>query len=212
MPLLRPPEIVILKILIADDSATVRLILTGMLKKLGHEVVAVADGLEAWDTFQREYFPVVIADWQMPRIDGLVLCSMMRLKPMGRYSYLILITAHGAVEHYTRGIEAGADDFLAKPFDESMLAARLLVANRIVSMQNHAKQLEGLMSVCSYCRNIRNDANLWVRMEDYASNRFGVKSSHGICPTCFTTRVKPELEQLGISTDEIARTLIESAG
>ena len=199
-----------MKILIADDSATIRLILTGMLKKLGHEVVATSDGLEAWEAFQKEYFPVVIADWQMPRIDGLVLCSMMRLKPMGKYSYLILITSHGAVENYQRGIEAGADDFLAKPFDEGFLAARLLVANRIVCMQNHAKQLEGLMSVCSYCKCVRNDAKQWVTMESYASSQFGVKSTHGICPTCFTTRVKPEMEQLGISPDEMMRSLMQN--
>jgi sigma-B regulation protein RsbU (phosphoserine phosphatase) len=138
----------------------------------------------------------------MPELDGLGLAAKIRAGPIGKYSYVILITSDDADEHYDAGITAGADDFLQKPCKESHLAARLMVAERIVTMQNHTRQLESLMSVCSYCKSIRAQDNQWVRMEDYASQQFGVRSSHGICPTCFHTRVKPEMEKLGIPMDE----------
>ncbi|MBI3822470.1 MAG: response regulator [Planctomycetes bacterium] len=146
----------------------------------------------------------MISDWQMQTLDGLGLCRLIRARPARQYSYLILITSHGAMENYQAGIKAGADDFLQKPFDESYLAARLIVAERIVGMQNHTRQLESLMSVCSYCKSIRNDSNQWVSMENYASTQFGVRSSHGICPCCFNDRVKPEMERLGINVDALA--------
>lgn len=193
-----------MKILIADDSQLIRVYLTKMLNGLGHEVVQTTDGLEAWAAIEKEYFPVVITDWQMPRLDGLGLCAMIRARPADKYSYVILITAHGAAENYAAGIKAGADDFLQKPCDENYLAARLLVAQRIVAMQNHTRQLESLMSVCSYCKNIRTQGDHWVSMEKYASQQFGVTSSHGICPTCFRDCVKPELARFGIKTDGAA--------
>jgi DNA-binding response OmpR family regulator len=192
-----------MKILIADDSLTMRFYLTRLLTHLGHEVVAATDGQEAWTAFQQAYYPVVISDWHMPGLDGLGLAARMRSRPTGPYSYLILITSDDAEEHYAKGIAAGADDFLQKPCKESYLAARLMVAERIVTMQNHTRQLEALMSVCSYCKNIRGQDNQWVRMEDYAAQQFGMRSSHGICPSCFQTRVKPEMEQLGIKVDDL---------
>ena len=108
-----------MKILIVDDSLTTRLYLSKMLQGLGHEVMQTTDGLEAWAAFEKEYFPVVITDWQMPKLDGLGLCGMIRARPTGKYSYVILITAHGAAEHYEAGIRAGADDFLQKPCAEN---------------------------------------------------------------------------------------------
>jgi sigma-B regulation protein RsbU (phosphoserine phosphatase) len=189
-----------MKILLADDSTTIRMIVADMLKPLGHQVVHAVDGADAWDKFQQTYFPVVISDWQMPKLDGLGLCAAIRARPSDDYSYLILITSHGAQENYHAGIKAGADDFLQKPFDSSHLAARLIVAERLVGLQNHTKKLESLMSVCSYCKNIKSDGQ-WIRMEDYASSHFGLRSSHGICPGCFNTVVKPEMELLGINVD-----------
>jgi DNA-binding response OmpR family regulator len=157
--------------------------------------------MEAWYAFQKSYYPVVITDWHMPKLDGLGLCGMIRARPNESYSYVVLIATDSAETHYQSGITAGADDFLQKPCNERLLAARLMVAERIVAMQNHTRQLESLMSVCSYCKNIHSQGNQWVSMENYASKQFGMRSSHGICPTCFDTRVKPEMEHLGIPMD-----------
>lgn len=192
-----------MKILVAEDNATFRLILGGLLRKLGHEVVAVGTGLEALAELRREYFPVLITDWQMPEMDGMALTRLVRANPRDKYTYVVLLTAHGGDENYLEGIKAGADDFLVKPPDEKHLAARLLVAERVVGVQDHVKRLEALMAVCSYCKNVREEGNRWVAIERYVAKRMGIRSSHGICPECWTTRVKPELERLGIAGEEM---------
>jgi sigma-B regulation protein RsbU (phosphoserine phosphatase) len=188
-----------MKILVAEDNATFRLILGGLLKKLGHQVTAVESGLQAWNAFQKEYFPILITDWQMPEMDGTVLTTLVRTKPYDRYSYLIMLTAKGGKESYLAAMKAGVDDFIVKPPDEEQLSARMLVAERIVGVHNHVKQLEAIMSVCSYCKNVR-EGDRWVAMEQYIALHTGTLSSHGICPNCFETRVRPELEQLGIES------------
>jgi CheY-like chemotaxis protein len=190
-----------MKILVAEDNATFRLIFGGLLKKLGHEVTAVESGLQAWNAFQREYFPVLITDWQMPEMDGMVLTVLVRAKPHDKYTYVIMLASKGGKESYLEAMKSGADDFIAKPPDEEQLAARLLVAERIVGVQNHVKRLEEVMSVCSYCKNVR-ERNQWVGMEQYVASHLGTNPSHTICPTCYATKVKPDLDRLGIKVDE----------
>ncbi len=190
-----------MNILIADDSSTFRLILGGLLKKLGHEVRAVDSGLQAWHAVETSYFPVLITDWQMPEMDGMQLMKRVRAKHQEQYTYIIMLAARGGRESYLEAMHAGADDFLEKPPDEETLAARLLVAARIVGVQNHVKQLEAIMSVCSYCKNIR-EGDEWIQMEKYVAVHTGTHSSHGICPRCWETRVRPELEHLGIKVDQ----------
>ena len=128
-----------MNILIADDNATFRLILGGLLKKLGHDVKAVESGLEAWHAFQESYYPVLITDWQMPDLDGMQLMKRVRARPFDRYTYLIMLASKGGKQSYLEAMKAGADDFLAKPPDEETLIARLLVAARIVGVQNQLK-------------------------------------------------------------------------
>jgi CheY-like chemotaxis protein len=193
-----------MKILVAEDNATFRLILGGLLKKLGHEVTAVESGLRAWDAFEKGYFPVLITDWQMPEMDGMVLTTLVRAKPHDKYTYVIMLAAKGGKESYLEAMKAGVDDFIAKPPDEEQLAARLLVAGRVVGVQNHVKQLEAIMSVCSYCKGIQ-EGDLWVSMERYIAEHTGTRSSHGICPTCWAARVRPELEKFGVKVAELVQ-------
>ena len=123
-----------MNILIAEDDMTSRLLLSATLKKLGHEVVVAHDGQEAWSAMQQEQFSLLISDWMMPGIDGLELCRRVRAAEWGRYSYIILLTALGGKGRYLDGMDAGADDFITKPFDEEQLAARLRVASRILDL------------------------------------------------------------------------------
>ena len=82
-----------MKILIAEDENISRLVLEASLKERGHEVVAVENGLKAWEAFQKEYFPVLISDWLMPAMDGLDLFRNIRELPHDNYTYLVLLTA-----------------------------------------------------------------------------------------------------------------------
>lgn len=158
-----------MKILIAEDDSTSRLILKAMLQKAGHEVVAMENGRTAWDAWRIEFFPVVISDWDMPELDGLGLCRQIRSKGDDRYTYIILLTARGGKANYLEGMEAGADDFLTKPADDDQLLARLHVAQRILGLRKQMKQLEALLPVCAWCKKIRDEEGNWNQMETYIS-------------------------------------------
>src|SRR5690242_18446238 len=132
-----------MKILIAEDDEASRSILAATLKKLGHEVIAATNGREAWTRFQTDPVHLVISDWMMPDMDGLALCRRIRNEHQLKYTYVILLTALGGKSAYMEGMEAGADDFITKPFDRDELAARLRVAERILNLQAEVKQLEG---------------------------------------------------------------------
>jgi DNA-binding response OmpR family regulator len=106
------------KILIADDDVTSRLVLAGVLKKHGHDVVVTVDGAEAWDALQRPGAPrLAILDWVMPGLSGVDVCRRARTIESDRPPYIILLTSRGQKTDIVTGLEAGADDYLAKPFD-----------------------------------------------------------------------------------------------
>lgn len=123
-----------MKILIAEDDMTSRLVLGATLKKMGHQVTAASNGREAWDALNQEHFPLLISDWMMPDMDGLELCRRIRAAHQTQYTYIVLLTALGGKSSYLDGMDAGADDFITKPFDEDTLVARLRVAERILAL------------------------------------------------------------------------------
>lgn len=123
-----------MKILIAEDDTTTRLIFGATLRKMGHTVTAVEDGQKAWNAWQQEEYSLLISDWIMPDIDGLELCKRIRAQPGLQYTYIILLTSMDGKGSYLEGMDAGADDFITKPFDEEQLAARLRVAERIIAL------------------------------------------------------------------------------
>lgn len=123
-----------MKILIAEDDTTSRLVFGATLRKLGYEVTAVENGQKAWNAWKQNEHSLLISDWMMPDINGLELCRMIRAEPSLQYTYIILLTALDSKGNYLEGMDAGADDFITKPFDEEQLAARLKVAERILAL------------------------------------------------------------------------------
>ena len=125
-----------MKILIADDDVTSRLVLAGVLKKHGHEVVVTVDGAEAWAALQRPDAPkLVILDWEMPGLAGVDVCRRARTSESDQPPYIILLTSRDQKTDIVTGLEAGADDYLAKPFDPGELLARVGVGRRLVELQ-----------------------------------------------------------------------------
>jgi len=183
-----------MRILVADDDTVSRLLLVAALRKLGHEVVATKDGREAWSAFQTETFPLLILDWMMPEVDGLDLCRRVRAENRARYTYIILLTMMEGKGSYLAAMDAGADDFITKPFDDDQLAARLHAAERIVNLQSEVKQLQGLLPICSWCKKIRNDHNEWQQVEEYLASRTDANFSHGICQECLATHFPQHAE------------------
>jgi len=135
-----------MKVLIADDEPVSRRLLQSYLQKWGYEVVVAADGSEAWRLFEAGDFPLVISDWMMPGLDGPELIAKIRSSARGNYVYTILLTARAQKEDVVAGMEAGADDFLSKPFDRDELRVRLRAGQRIIDLEQHLRETEAALA------------------------------------------------------------------
>jgi diguanylate cyclase (GGDEF)-like protein len=125
-----------MKILIAEDDAISRRVLEGFLTKWGYEVVTTQDGEEAWQALSGEDAPqLAILDWMMPGMDGIEVCRRLRERNAEPYVYILLLTVKGQRQDVVEGIDAGADDYLSKPFDARELQARLRAGRRILALQ-----------------------------------------------------------------------------
>jgi two-component system cell cycle response regulator len=131
------------RVLVAEDDAMFRRILQSWLENWGYRVTVAEDGAKAWTVLQQEIPPqILILDWMMPEINGLELCRKVREQNRVPYQYLLLATAKDAKQDLVRGLEAGADDYLTKPFDRSELRARLRACNRILTLQDDQMQAQ----------------------------------------------------------------------
>ncbi len=207
-----------MRILIADDDDVSRLELEALLVRHGHEVQAVSDGTEAWDALRGEDPPrLAILDWLMDDMDGVDVCRRVRELPGLRSTYLILLTSRGDKEHILAGLEAGANDYVIKPFDRDELLARVRVGEQMVGLHTElsarvgelevaltkVNQLQGLLPICSYCKCIRDDKNYWHQVEAYVKSHSEAKFSHGICPCCWDKVVVPQLREEGLTIPEV---------
>jgi DNA-binding response OmpR family regulator len=123
-----------MKVLIADDDLVGRAILEHALHQWRYEVVTVRDGQAAWELLQQDDAPpIAILDWMMPDLDGPELCRRVRTLRRPTPVYLILLTSKSLKRDIVRGLECGADDFIAKPFDVGELRSRLKVGERVIS-------------------------------------------------------------------------------
>jgi len=124
------------KILIADDSVVSRHLLEATLRKWGYEVQVACDGAEALQILEREDAPaLIILDWMMPGMTGLEVCRRIRERGSEPYIYILLLTSKSQKEDLIEGMDAGADDYIAKPFDQNELQVRLRAGTRLVDLQ-----------------------------------------------------------------------------
>jgi DNA-binding response OmpR family regulator len=188
------------KILIAEDEFTTRLMVQVCLENWGYRVESVTNGTEAWAMMQKLDAPqIAILDWEMPELDGIEVCR--RVKEMDVLSppYVILLTARDTKTDIVRGFDAGADDYMTKPFNDNELRARVRVAERLVRTQmslsesvaelkdalNQLEMLEKGIEVCQECKKIFSPFDgEWHSYHDVINNgadpRFVVCS----CPAC----------------------------
>ena len=124
-----------MKVLVADDDPVSRRLLQSYLQKWGYEVAVAVNGAEAWRLFEQGEFPIVISDWMMPEMDGRELIRRIRASSRPNYVYTILLTAKSQQEDLVEGMEAGADDFVSKPFHRDELHARLRAGERIIKLE-----------------------------------------------------------------------------
>jgi CheY-like chemotaxis protein len=134
----------------------------------------------------------------MPKLDGVEVCKRVRQRVDRPYIYLVLLTAKAQKEEIAAGLDAGADDYVVKPFDASELRARLKVGQRVVELERRlarqvsdlqealedVRNLKRLLPICMYCKSVRDDQDYWRQIEDYIHAETGTDFSHGICPIC----------------------------
>lgn len=124
-----------MKILIVEDDPVSKRLLQSRLEKWGHQVLTASNGFEALARLENESCPIVITDWMMPRMDGLELIRHLRSSETVGYVYIILLTAKQHKEDLVLAMEAGADDFVTKPFDKDELRVRLRAGERIIELE-----------------------------------------------------------------------------
>ncbi len=129
-----------MKVLVVDDDTTMRTILIDTVSRLGYRCVGARDGVEAWDLFRADTYPLVITDWMMPGMDGLDLCRRIRGANRPHYVYIIILTANHDRGDSVTGLESGADDYVIKPYDPSELAARIGVGRRITHLEDERRR------------------------------------------------------------------------
>jgi len=196
-----------MKVLIADDDPVFRRLLEASLAAWRYDVVSSRDGAQTLKLLQEDEAPcLAILNWMMPELDGIEVCRRLRAHPTPTPPYLILLTSRGRMDDIVAGLNAGANDYITKPFDRDELRARLGVGVRVLELQGklaervrelesalaRVKQLQGLLPICAYCKKVRDDKDYWHQVESYVSQHADVQFSHGICPDCFE-REMPEM-------------------
>jgi len=188
-----------MRILIAEDDVTSRIVLAGILTKSGHEVTETVNGADALRVMRQPDAPrLAILDWMMPEMDGLEVVRRIRSLQAGQPPYIVLLTTRGGKGDTVAGLDAGADDYLVKPFDAGELRARVEVGRRMIGMQDalaarigelrealdQIRTLRGILPICMHCKKIRDDLGYWNQLESYVRDHTEAEFSHCICPEC----------------------------
>ena len=191
-----------MRILIAEDDPTSHKILKTILEKWDYEVISTFNGKEALKVLMSEESPdIAILDWMMPGMDGVEVVKKVRAEKKREVPvYIIMLTALTEKSNIAEGLNAGADDYITKPYDREELLARLNVGKRMIELQkelvqkikelqdalDHIRTLQGIIPICSICHKIRTDADSWEKLEKYVEDHSDAQFSHGICPDCMS--------------------------
>jgi DNA-binding response OmpR family regulator len=198
-----------MKVLVADDDRIGATVLANTLRRWEFDVTVVGDGAEAWRHLESATAPTLaVLDRMMPGLDGAEVCRRVRSEKPNANMYLVLLTSLGSGGDVVSGLDAGADDYVTKPFDVEELRARINVGVRVVTLQEkltqrvaelqaalaNVKQLHGLLPICAYCKRIRGDDQYWQQVESYIAAHSDAQFSHGICPPCYQ-KLDAEIEE-----------------
>jgi len=196
------------RILVVDDVDVNVKVLEAKLTSEYFNVLSANDGLTALKLAQVEHPDLILLDVMMPRMDGLELCRRIRQKPALAHMYVVLLTGRDDRKDVVAGLDAGADDYIVKPFDPDELRARVQVGIRVLTLQEkladrvaelqdaltNVKRLQGLLPICSYCKRIRGDDQYWQQVDSYIVEHSDAQFTHGICPPC-SQKLMAEIEE-----------------
>ena len=148
------------KVLVAEDELTSRIVLKTILEQSGYEVLEAYDGIEAWNKLQLPDAPkLVLLDWLMPGLDGIEVCRRVRVASHSELPYIIMLTVKGEKRDIVDGLDAGANDYISKPYDVNELRARLNVGCRVVKLETELRQALGNMEKLAFTDQLTMIAN-----------------------------------------------------
>ncbi len=161
-----------MRVLIAEDDAGIRDLLHDLIERQGQSVTLARDGEEAWNLFRDKGADVILSDWLMPRVEGPELCRRVR-EHDAPYAYFIMLTALGDQQHHLTGRKSGADDYLAKPFDMEDLAARMVTAERVITLH---RRREALLRLARHVATATEPTALFTTLLDEALRLSGLEA------------------------------------
>jgi len=195
-----------MKILIAEDDNTSRKILAAILKKWGYDTIETSDGVGAWEELQKPEAPnIALLDWNMPGMDGLEVCRRVRQIDSSDPHYIILLTARGESEDIIQGLEGGADDYIAKPYNSDELHARIKVGCRVVGLQAELARKEKLHGVLEMARTVCHEINQPLQVLSGFSDLLLFEVDIGDPKYAMVKKVKGEVFRIGELTRKIMR-------
>ena len=202
-----------IEILIVDDDPEILFAAARVVKSLGHPVTTASSGAGCLEAARKRRPDLILLDVVLPDADGAALCAELKADPLLGGPYVILISGmKTASEEQADGLDGGADGYIARPVSNRELKARVNAMVRILKAERERdrliaelsaalakiKKLSGLLPICSFCKQIRNDRGYWSRLEEYLQDHADVRFSHGVCPDC----AKKHYAGLSIYEDE----------
>jgi DNA-binding response OmpR family regulator len=187
------------RVLVAEDDRVVRLAIRRTLVRGGYDVAEVEDGTRLREALRAaDAPPLVVTDWLMPGATGVEIARELRARPDGGRFYIIMVTGRTERADLVEAMQAGADDYVPKPFHPGELLARVNAGRRVVDLQvrlesriaelaaavAEVKTLRGMIPICMHCHRIRTDREGWQKLEGYLEEHSEAVVSHALCEEC----------------------------
>jgi sigma-B regulation protein RsbU (phosphoserine phosphatase) len=196
------------RILIVDDIPQSIQVIAGILQNKGYQMAFAQDGKSALEKVRQVKFDLILLDVMMPGMDGFEVTRILKASPDTKEIPVIMLTAKNEVAEILEGFEAGAVDYVTKPFNAAELLERVRthielkkksdaekeLISRLKAALTEVHQLSGLLPICSSCKNIRNDEGYWQKLEQYLSDNSDMQFTYSLCPDCIK-KLYPEMAQ-----------------
>lgn len=171
-------------VLIVDDNAQNLQFLGKMMAENGYEPALARSGSQALDFVFKEKPELVLLDIMMPEMDGYEVCRELKIRKATAHIPVIFLTAKTETEDLVKGFEAGAVDYVTKPFKSAELLARIKTHIELKRAREEIRTLRGIIPICAKCKKIRDDEGFWKQIETYIEKHSEALFSHGLCPEC----------------------------
>ncbi len=171
-------------ILIVDDTPQNVQVLARTLEEENYELAVAMNGKDALAFVKREEPDLILLDVMMPEMDGYEVCRILKENEKTAGIPVIFLTAKRETDDIVKGFDAGGVDYIIKPFNGKELMARVNAHVELALARKEIHELQGIIPICSNCKNVRDDEGYWQQVETYVENRSEASFSHGVCPDC----------------------------